>query len=242
MSNIFDIFKKIEKESAQVSTAPITHIIVGLGNTGKEYENTRHNIGFCAIDYVAQKCGANINKFKFEALVGEGMIAGKRVLLMKPQTLMNASGKAVAPAASFYKIPTENIIVLSDDINLTVDVLKGYIDAAEKRIEQELTLAHTIQDSALPKNFRFAHTGFEIYATMDPAKEVGGDFYDFFFVDADKIALVIADVSGKGIPAALFMMNTKVLLKSDHKGKKMKTILSSFFAGFRFKPEIEFVD
>ena len=103
---------------------------------------------------------------------------------------------------------------LSDDINLTVDVLKGYIDAAEKRMEQELTLAHTIQDSALPKNFTFAHKGFEIYATMDPAKEVGGDFYDFFFVDADKIALVIADVSGKGIPAALFMMRSKTAIRS----------------------------
>ena len=103
---------------------------------------------------------------------------------------------------------------LSDDINLTVDVLKGYIEAAERRIEQELMLAHTIQDSALPKNFIFTHTGFGIYATMDPAREVGGDFYDFFFVDADKIALVIADVSGKGIPAALFMMRSKTAIRS----------------------------
>ena len=103
---------------------------------------------------------------------------------------------------------------LSDDINLTVDVLKGYIDAAEKRMEQELTLAHTIQDSALPKNFTFSHKGFEIFATMDPAKEVGGDFYDFFFVDAEKMALVIADVSGKGIPAALFMMRSKTAIRS----------------------------
>jgi len=107
---------------------------------------------------------------------------------------------------------------LSDDINLTVDVLKGYIDAAEKRIEQELLLAHNIQEAALPKNFKFAHTGFDIYATMDPAKEVGGDFYDFFFVDADKIALVIADVSGKGIPAALFMMRSKTAIRSLAEG------------------------
>jgi len=103
---------------------------------------------------------------------------------------------------------------LSDDINLTVDVLKGYIDAAEKRMEQELILAHNIQDAALPKNFRFTHRGFEIYATMDPAKEVGGDFYDFFFVDTDKIALAIADVSGHGIPAALFMMRSKTAIRS----------------------------
>ena len=102
---------------------------------------------------------------------------------------------------------------LSDDINLTVDVLKGYIDAAEKRMEQELLLAHNIQDAALPKNFTFNHRGFEIFASMDPAKEVGGDFYDFFFVEADKMALVIADVSDKGVPAALFMMRSKTAIR-----------------------------
>ena len=102
---------------------------------------------------------------------------------------------------------------LSDDINLTVDVLKGYIAAAEKRMEQELLLAHNIQDSALPKNFTFSHTGFEIFATMDPAREVGGDFYDFFFVDKDKMALVIADVSDKGVPASLFMMRSKTAIR-----------------------------
>ena len=98
---------------------------------------------------------------------------------------------------------------LSDDINQTVDVLKGYIAAAEKRIEQELEFARTIQEASLPKNFTFPRQDFEIYATMDPAKEVGGDFYDFFLVGMNKLALVIADVSGKGIPAALFMMRAK---------------------------------
>ena len=98
---------------------------------------------------------------------------------------------------------------LSDDINQTVHALKGYITAAEKRIEEELEFARTIQDSALPKNFSFPRDDFGIYAIMDPAREVGGDFYDFFLVDQDRIALVIADVSGKGIPAALFMMRAK---------------------------------
>ena len=102
---------------------------------------------------------------------------------------------------------------LSDDINITVDVLKGYIDAAKKRMEQELQLAHNIQDAALPKNFTFQNKSFEVFATMDPAREVGGDFYDVFFVDADKIALVIADVSDKGIPAAMFMMRSKTAIR-----------------------------
>ena len=102
---------------------------------------------------------------------------------------------------------------LSNDINLTVSVLKGYIAAAEKRIEQELEFARTIQDSSLPKNFSFPRSDFELYASMDPAKEVGGDFYDFFFVGQNKLALVIADVSGKGIPAALFMMRAKTAIR-----------------------------
>jgi len=105
--------------------------------------------------------------------------------------------------------------LLSDDINTTVDALKGYISAAEKRMEQELTLARTIQDSALPRNFDFHRTDFELFATMDPAKEVGGDFYDFFFTGPDKLALVIADVSGKGIPGALFMMQAKAAIRNQ---------------------------
>ncbi len=105
---------------------------------------------------------------------------------------------------------------LSDDINQTVDALKGYIEAAEKRIEQELVFARTIQESALPRNFEFPGRSdqFSIYASMKAAKEVGGDFYDFFFVDKNKLALVIADVSGKGIPAALFMMRSKTAIRS----------------------------
>ena len=124
MSNIFDLFKKIEKQRENTSTAPITHLVVGLGNPGDKYFYTRHNAGFLAMDYVSQKCNATVNRSKFKALVGEATIAGKRVLLMKPQTLMNLSGDAVYEAATFYKIAPENIIVMSDDINLDVGRLR----------------------------------------------------------------------------------------------------------------------
>jgi len=103
---------------------------------------------------------------------------------------------------------------LSDDINKMVIALKGYIDAAEKKVEQELHFAASVQDSALPKNFTFERNDFDIYASMNPAKQVGGDFYDFFFTGPDKLALVIADVSGKGIPAALFMMRSKTAIRT----------------------------
>ena len=103
---------------------------------------------------------------------------------------------------------------LSDDINLTVSALRGYIDEAEKRMEEELKLAALIQEAALPRNFDFPREDFKVYAMMDPAKQVGGDFYDFFFMDSDHLVLVIADVSGKGIPAALFMMRSKTAISN----------------------------
>ena len=105
---------------------------------------------------------------------------------------------------------------LSDDINSTVDTLKRYISDAEARIDAELAFAKAIQHSAIPTVFPPYpnRKEFEIWACMYTAKEVGGDFYDFYFVDEDTLAFLIADVSGKGIPAAMFMMQAKTLLKS----------------------------
>ena len=117
MADIFDLFRKIEKSSA-ASTEPITHLVVGLGNPGKEYLFTRHNAGFLTVDYLSEKLGVRVDRAKFKALVGEAKIGGKRALIMKPQTYMNASGEAVREAADFYKIAPENIIVICDDINL----------------------------------------------------------------------------------------------------------------------------
>ena len=105
---------------------------------------------------------------------------------------------------------------LSNDINSTVDTLKRYIADAAARIDAELAFAKAIQHSALPSVFP-PYPGrkeFDIHAAMYTAKEVGGDFYDFYFVDEDTLAFLIADVSGKGIPAAMFMMQSKTLLKS----------------------------
>lgn len=110
----------------------------------------------------------------------------------------------------------EEFAVLSDDINSTVDTLKRYIKEADERIDKELEFARQIQHSALPSVFPPYpnRTDFDIYAQMHTAKEVGGDFYDFYLLGEDKIAFLIADVSGKGIPAAMFMMTAKTLIKS----------------------------
>ena len=117
MSNIFDLFKQIEKNEPAL-TGNVTHLVVGLGNPGDKYAKTRHNVGFIAMDYLADKLKIKINRSKFKALVGDTEIAGKRVLLMKPQTFMNNSGEAVREAVDFYKIPVSNVIVIYDDISL----------------------------------------------------------------------------------------------------------------------------
>ena len=104
---------------------------------------------------------------------------------------------------------------LSDDINSTVSVLKQYISAAATRIDEELAFAKNIQESALPSIFPPYpdRTDFSLFAAMDTAKEVGGDFYDFYMLDDNRLIFLIADVSGKGIPAAMFMMTAKTVLR-----------------------------
>lgn len=98
----------------------IEYIIAGLGNPGPKYARTRHNAGFMAIEKMEKEYGFSCKKLKFQALIADEMIGGKRCLVMKPQTMMNLSGEAIMAAAEYYNIPNENIIVLYDDISLDV--------------------------------------------------------------------------------------------------------------------------
>jgi len=93
------------------------HIIVGLGNPGKKYAGTRHNAGFEVLDHFAEKHGIKINKIKFKGLLGEATLKGEKVLLLKPQTFMNLSGRSVREIAEFYKIEIDRLIVVYDDID-----------------------------------------------------------------------------------------------------------------------------
>ena len=95
-------------------------LIVGLGNPGREYEKTRHNVGYRAADLLAKDAGVSIDRAKFRGLTRTAALAGPKVLLLKPQTFMNASGEAVHLAAMFYRVPISRILVISDDISLPV--------------------------------------------------------------------------------------------------------------------------
>lgn len=113
--SIFDSFKKIESSKV---IGPVEYIVAGLGNPGKEYENTRHNAGFLTIDKLVEKYNTKADRLKFKSLCAEVMINGKKCLIMKPSTYMNNSGEAITQAMRFYKIPIEKVLVIFDDISL----------------------------------------------------------------------------------------------------------------------------
>ena len=100
------------------------YLIIGLGNPGKEYENTRHNMGFKALDVLASVTGIEIKKSKFQSLLGKGRINGEKVILCKPQTYMNLSGNAARECAMYYDVPRENVIVIYDDLDLPIESIR----------------------------------------------------------------------------------------------------------------------
>ena len=112
--NVFSAFKK----------SSIDFAVVGLGNPGAKYDKTRHNVGFNAVDYIANKYSVQLKKLKFSALTEKCTVNGKSVLLIKPQTYMNNSGEAVGAVARFYKLSPSQIIVVCDDISLPCGTLR----------------------------------------------------------------------------------------------------------------------
>lgn len=102
----------------------VDFLVVGLGNPGTKYDNTRHNIGFETVDYICEKTGVKLDKAKFNALYGIWKYGDKKVVIAKPQTFMNLSGDAVGAIARFYKIPSENVIIIYDDVSLAVGKMR----------------------------------------------------------------------------------------------------------------------
>lgn len=122
--SVFDIFKQLDAQKAQQPSGPVQYIVCGLGNPGTQYENTRHNAGFMAIDTIAEKIGADVKKLKFKSLTADVTLGGVRCLLMKPSTFMNNSGEAVAEAMNFYKLTPDKLLIIYDDISLDVGRLR----------------------------------------------------------------------------------------------------------------------
>lgn len=106
--------KKVEKSFGGEDV----FLIVGLGNPGTQYENTKHNVGFDVIDLLAEKHNIKVNKIKYKAVYGEGRIGTRKVVLLKPQTFMNLSGESVSAARTWYKVPDDHILLVFDDVDI----------------------------------------------------------------------------------------------------------------------------
>ena len=150
----------------------VEFLLVGLGNPGTEYDLTRHNTGFRALDFAAGHFGVSVTRLKHYALTGKGEIAGHGVLFMKPQTYMNSSGQAVQDAARFYKVPPENVIILHDDVSLPVGAMRIRYEGSAgghnglKSVEEYLS-------SNKYARFKFG-VGAKAHADMDLADHVLG--------------------------------------------------------------------
>lgn len=128
------------------ASGPVEFVIAGLGNPGDKYENTRHNIGFMAVDRLCQKHGVSMTKLKYKSLCGDVMLGGRRVLLLKPSTYMNLSGEAVRDALAFYKLGPEQLCVISDDVALplaSIRIRQKGSDGGQKGLKNIIYLLGT---------------------------------------------------------------------------------------------------
>ncbi len=127
------------------------YIIVGLGNPGKKYENTKHNVGFITLDFLADKNDIKINKIKHKALVGEGTISGQKVLLVKPQTFMNLSGNSVKEVMDYYKVDIENLIVIYDDVDIPMGRLRVRKKGSAGTHNGMRSIIYDLQEDGFPR-------------------------------------------------------------------------------------------
>ena len=127
------------------------YIIVGLGNPGKKYESTKHNIGFITLDFLAEKNDIKINKIKHKALVGEGMISGQKVLLVKPQTYMNLSGNSVREVMEYYKADIDKLVVIYDDVDIPMGRLRIRKKGSAGTHNGMRSIIYDLQDDGFPR-------------------------------------------------------------------------------------------
>lgn len=127
------------------------YYIVGLGNPGLQYENTRHNVGFMTIDYLANKYDIDVRKSKFKSLYGQGEISGHKVMLIKPQTYMNNSGEAVRELRDFYKFDIDKLIVIYDDIDIDFGTIRIRKKGSAGSHNGMKSIIYQIQDDQFPR-------------------------------------------------------------------------------------------
>lgn len=192
-------------------------IIAGLGNPGKEYENTKHNVGFLTIDILAEKYDIKVNKIKFKGLVGEGMIGSEKVILVKPQTYMNLSGQCIREIAAFYKIDMDDLVVIYDDIDLPMGNLRIRKKGSAGTHNGMRSIIYDLQDDGFPR----VRVGIGGERKGDLANYVisgfSGDDRELIKEAIVKAADAVACLVTDGIDRAMVDYNTKKPKKKKEK-------------------------
>ena len=198
------------------------YIIAGLGNPGKKYENTRHNMGFTAIDLLAEKFGIKVNKLRFKALTGEGRIAGQKVLLIKPQTYMNLSGESVRMALDYYKEPPENLIVIYDDIDIPTGSIRIRKKGSAGTHNGMRNILYQIQSEDFPR----IRVGIGASGGLEWKDYVIGRMSErearLLEHTADRAADAVQCILEKGIDKAMNEYNVKISAEAEKKDSDAK--------------------
>lgn len=190
------------------------YIIAGLGNPGSKYENTRHNMGFKAIDTMASEFGIDVNRAKFKGLIGEGRIGSEKVILLKPQTYMNLSGQSVREIMNFYKIPEENLIVIYDDFDLPIGSIRVRKSGGPGTHNGMKSVVQELGSRKFPR-VRVGIGSSDGSTIQFVIGKVGKDEQQILNEAAEAAASAAADIIRIGIENAMNIHNTR---KSEKKG------------------------
>ena len=190
------------------------YIIAGLGNPGSKYENTRHNMGFKAIDAMASEFGIDVNRAKFKGLIGEGRIGSEKVILLKPQTYMNLSGQSVREIMNFYKIPEENLIVIYDDFDLPIGAIRVRKSGGPGTHNGMKSVVQELGSRKFPR-VRVGIGSSDGSTIQFVIGEVGKDEQQILNEAAEAAASAAADIIRIGIENAMNIHNTRKSEKKD---------------------------
>lgn len=190
------------------------YIIAGLGNPGSKYENTRHNMGFKAIDAMASEFGIDVNRAKFKGLIGEGRIGSEKVILLKPQTYMNLSGQSVREIMNFYKIPEENLIVIYDDFDLPIGSIRVRKSGGPGTHNGMKSVVQELGSRKFPR-VRVGIGSSDGSTIQFVVGKVGKDEQQILNEAAEAAASAAADIIRIGIENAMNIHNTRKSEKKD---------------------------
>ena len=181
---------------------------MGFGNPEPEYSKTRHNVGFDAVNYISEKYNIEIKKKEFDSLIGSGIINGEKVILMKPQTYMNESGKAVIQAMNFYKLPIENLIVIYDDIDIDEGIVKIRKKGGPGTHNGMRSLMEYLNNVNFPRvRIGTGKPDFKELLIQHVIEKLNDEKYKIYVPAIEKAGNAAVDIIGKGVDLAMNLNN-----------------------------------